>query len=253
MIRHLLIACFVLICGLQPALSAVASPLGDEAAKAYKAKHYKEAISKYEELLKQGFVSPALHYNLGNAYYRNNQLGLAIYHYELALKLNPSDEDARTNLDIANSKTIDKIDVHTNYFAQVLKTRLVHSFTTTQWAWLSIVSLLVGLGLVFGFISSARPGIRKLCFFTGALLFGLFAAAMVLGYVGLKDKQQIQFAIITARESKIYNEPQEGEKMKYNLHEGTRVKVLETTPEWTSIKLENGNEGWVKTEELGLF
>ena len=41
--------------------------------------------------------------------------------------------------------------------------------------------------------------------------------------------------------------------MKFNLHEGTKTSILETNENWTNIKLENGNEGWIKTTEIGLF
>jgi len=49
------------------------------------------------------------------------------------------------------------------------------------------------------------------------------------------------------------NEPTASGKSKFMLHEGTKVKILQHEPDWTSIKLENGNEGWVRTEEVGLF
>lgn len=61
-------------------------------------------------LVKEGLVSYKLFYNLGNAYYKNNQIGKAIYNYELAHKLMPNNEDIKTNLQIANEKTIDKIE-----------------------------------------------------------------------------------------------------------------------------------------------
>lgn len=227
--------------------------LAQKAEKAYKEKKYANAIEAYEELLKQGYQSDKLYYNLGNAYYRNNQLGKAIYNYNLAHQLNPSDEDIAVNLEIANSKTVDKIDAKTNFFASVLKTRVVNSLSTTQWAWLSILSLLLALPLLFCFIVSPKPVIKKLSFFSGLLALLVFTGAMVLGFVALNDKQEISFAIITDRECKVYNEPQADDKQKFALHEGTKVKVLDSNEEWTSIKLENGNEGWVKTRALGLF
>lgn len=227
--------------------------LAQQAEKAYKAKNYSEAIGAYEDLLKQGYRSDKLYYNLGNAYYRNNQLGKAIYNYNLAHQLNPSDEDININLELANSKTVDKIDAKTNFFASVLKTRVVNSLSTTQWAWLSILSLVLALPLLFCFIASSRPAIKKLGFFTGLLTLLVFTGSMVLGFVALNGKQKLTFAIVTDRECKVYNEPQADDKQKFSLHEGTKVKVLDSNTEWTSIKLENGNEGWVKTKSIGLF
>ncbi len=76
---------------------------------------------------------------------------------------------------------------------------------------------------------------------------------MVLGFTALEDKQEVNFAIVTNRESRIHEEPIVTSKTKFSLHEGTKVGVLETNTEWTNIKLENGNEGWIKTTEIGLF
>ncbi len=227
--------------------------MAGEAEKAYREKHYREAIRQYESLVQQGYTSSKLYYNLGNAYYRDNQLGKAIYNYELAQKLSPKDEDVINNLAIANSKTIDKIDAKTNFFASVLKARLVNSLDTTRWAWLSIGSLVAALLLLFCFISASGSLVKRIGFFTSLLSFVLFIATMVLGFIALNSKHEITFGIVIAKECKTYSEPQDSDKQKFVLHEGTRVKVLDTNDAWTSIKLENGNEGWVKTQELGLF
>ncbi|MBS1637841.1 MAG: tetratricopeptide repeat protein [Bacteroidetes bacterium] len=225
----------------------------ERAEKAYKSKKYKEAVQSYEDLLKQGFVSDKLYYNLGNAYYKDNQLGKAIYNYELAHELNPSDEDIKVNLAIANDKTIDKIDTKTNLFAGVLKAKLVHGISTTGWAWASIIAFAAALLMIYMFVASPVMLLKRIGFFAGILCVIGFVISMVFGFISLRDKKQTQFAIILAKECKIYNEPQEDDKQKFSLHEGTRLKVMETNTEWTSVKLENGNEGWVKTDAIGLF
>ncbi len=224
-----------------------------KAEKYYSEKNYKEAIKTYEEITKEGLVSYKLYYNLGNAYYKNNELGKAIYNYELANKLQPNNKDIKTNLRIANEKTIDKIESKENFFIGAIKSGLVNSLSTTGWAWLSIISLTAALALVFLFFISKHLLLKRVGFFLGGISFIVFIASMVLGFSALKDKQELNFAIITNRESKIYEEPGKGSKSKFSLHEGTRVSVLETNPDWTNIKLENGNEGWVKTTEIGLF
>ena len=76
---------------------------------------------------------------------------------------------------------------------------------------------------------------------------------MILGYTALKDKLVTNFAIVLNRESKVHEEPTISSKTKFNLHEGTKTSILETNVNWTNIKLENGNEGWIKTSEIGLF
>lgn len=224
-----------------------------KAEKAYADKNYKDAITCYEDLLTQGFSSYKLYYNLGNAYYKNNQLGKAIYNYELANKLQPNNEDVKTNLRIANEKTVDDIQSKENFFLGALKSGLVNFFTTTNWAWLSIASLIVCLVLAFLFFVTNNMILKRLGFFISLISLIVFISSMALGYTSLHNKQQTKFAVIIVRESKIHEEPNTTSSSKFSLHEGTKIKVLETNTEWTNIKLENGNEGWIKTTEVGLF
>jgi tetratricopeptide (TPR) repeat protein len=223
------------------------------AEKAYSNKDYKQAISLYESILKEGSTSYKLHYNLGNAYFKNNELGKAIYNYELANKLQPNNKDVKTNLKIANEKTIDKIESKENFFIIAIKSGLVNALSTTGWAWFSIFSLIGCLTFAFLFFVSNQLLLKRIGFFLSAISFIVFIASMVLGFSALEDKKEVNFAIVTNRESKIHEEPNVTSKTKFSLHEGTKVGVLETNPEWTNIKLENGNEGWIKTTEVGLF
>lgn len=224
-----------------------------KAEKAYSNKDYKQAIALYESILKKGSTSYKLHYNLGNAYYKNNELGKAIYNYELANKLQPNNKDVKTNLKIANEKTIDKIESKENFFIIAIKSGLVNALSTTGWAWFSIFSLIGCLVFAFVFFISNQLLFKRLGFFLSGISLVVFIASMVLGFSALEDKKEVNFAIITYRESKIHEEPNITSKTKFSLHEGTKVSVLETNPEWTNIKLENGNEGWLKTSEVGLF
>lgn len=224
-----------------------------KAEKAYSEKKYKEAITAYENILKEGAVSYKLYYNLGNAYYKNNQLGKAIYNYELANKLKPNNEDIKTNLRIANEKTLDDIESKENFFLGAIKSGLVNSLSTAGWAWLSIGSLIGCFALALLFFISKHIALKRLGFFVSILCLISFIGSMALGYAALNNKQETKFAIILIKETKIHEEPNTTSESKFSLHEGTKVKVLETNTEWTNIKLENGNEGWLKTTEVGLF
>lgn len=227
--------------------------LQTKAEKAYADKNYNEAINAYEQIIKEGYTSYKLFYNLGNAYYKNNELGKAIYNYELANKLQPNNDDVKNNLRLANEKTIDEIECKENFFLSAIKSGLVNALTTNGWAWLSIISLTITLGLAFLFISSTQINVKRISFFSSALFLLLFISSMILGFSALKNKKQVKFAIILPKETNIKPEPNASSKSKFQLHSGTKVKVLETNNEWTNIKLENGNEGWIKTLDVGLF
>ncbi len=224
-----------------------------DAEKAYDSKNYKEAIVNYEQLVKDGFKSYQLYYNLGNAYFRNNQLGKTIYYYELARKINPNDEDVRINLGIASAKTVDKIDAKENFFISAVKSNVLSSFTTQSWAWFSILTLGVACVLFFVFVSSKSIGVKRFAFTLSCLLLITFAVTYALGYSALKSKSENKFAIITTKEIKIMNEPTVSASSKFSLHEGTKIRVVENNGDWLLIKLDNGNEGWVKVLDVGII
>ncbi|MBK9283391.1 MAG: tetratricopeptide repeat protein [Sphingobacteriaceae bacterium] len=223
------------------------------AEKAYDTKKYKEAIGHYESLISKGLKSWELYYNLGNAYYRDKQLGKAIYNYELARKLNPNDEDIRINLGIAGSKTVDKIDSKENFFISAVKTNVLASLDTNGWAWTGIVSMFLLCFSIFLFIQSERTSAKRISFFIILLFLISFSLTYFLGYSAYKSKNENKFAILTVREAKIMNEPTQTSSSKFSLHEGTKVRVIEINGDWTLIKLDNGNEGWLKISEIGII
>lgn len=248
-ISHIIIALTVLA---STRLSAN-NVLAQKAEQLYAQKNYREAISCYQSIIKEGFSSYKLYYNLGNAYYKNNELGNAIYYYELAHKLQPNQKDVLNNLIIANAKTIDNIESKENFFLHTIKSGLVNSFSTTTWAWLSIACLVVALAAAFLFFITNRLTLKRIGFLLACVSLLLFISTMAFGFIAVHDKEKTTFAIIIQHESTIYDEPSTASNSKFTLHEGTKVAVLETTANWTNIKLENGNEGWVKTSEVGLF
>lgn len=227
--------------------------LSIKAEKLYEQKKYDEAILIYENILSSKLTSPKLYYNLGNCYFKTNQIGKAIFNYELAKKINPKDEDIKVNLSIANTKTIDKIESKENYFIGALKTTVLNYYSSTGWAWLSIISLTVSLIVCFLFFISNSLILKRIVFFMSIISFMVFAGSMVLGYSSLNFKEQINYAIILPHESKVHIEPNSNSETKFSLHEGTKVSVINQSNQWVNIKLENGNEGWVKSSNVGLF
>ncbi|MBL7936256.1 MAG: hypothetical protein JNM51_10675, partial [Bacteroidia bacterium] len=172
---------------------------------------------------------------------------------EMANKLQPNSKDIKNNLKIANEKTIDKIESKENFFIVAIKSGLVNSLSTNGWAWFSIFSLTAAFIFGFIFFISNKLIFKRIGFVLGGISLIVFISSMILGYIAIEDKQELSFAIVINRETKIFEEPNSVSKSKFSLHEGTKINVLETNTDWTNIKLENGNEGWVKTSDLGLF
>lgn len=224
-----------------------------DAEKAYDSKNFKISIHHYQKLINEGYKSYQLYFNLGNSYYRNNELGKAIYYYELASKSNPADDDIKINLAIAASKTIDKVNSKENFFITAIKTNILLSFSTFTWSIFTISFISLASILFFIFINSNIILIKRISFIGTCFCFILFTLSYFLGYTSLKSKSENKFAIITSKEIKILNEPTISGISKFNLHEGTKIRIVENKGEWILIKLDNGNEGWIKTTDVGII
>jgi tetratricopeptide (TPR) repeat protein len=243
----------IVLCVLVSVVNVSANDLLKKAEVAYDNRKYEEAIRHYEKLIAEGYKAHQLYFNLGNAYYRDNQLGKAIYNYELALKMEPNDEDVRINLGIAAAKTIDKVDSKENFFISAVKTNVLHSLTTHAWAWLSITCAVLACVLFFVFVNSGRLLVKRLGLLFSLLFFIGFFITYFIGYSALKSRYENKFAIILAKEIRVVNEPTAFGKTKFNLHEGTKIKVVEKNGDWVLLKLDNGNEGWVRLNEVGII
>ncbi len=227
--------------------------LTDSAVAAYNKREYKKTITCYESILKEGNTSAALYYNLGNAYYKDNQLGKAVYNYELANKLNPTDGDVKNNLRIANTKVIDKIDAKENMFTNAIKSGLYGLLSATGWAYATIICLLVAALLFVLFVSTGNVLLKRVGFWTGSLFLIGFVFSLTIGYAALHNLNKNAQAIIISPEVKVFSEPNATSKSKFSLHEGTKVNVLSINPNYTAIQLANGNEGFIATPDLGMF
>ena len=76
----------------------------------YNQGRYLEAIESYSDIIKDGKHSSELYYNMGNSYYKLNDIANSIFYYEKALLLNPKSEKITNNLSFAQNMLIDKIE-----------------------------------------------------------------------------------------------------------------------------------------------
>ena len=86
-----------------PAISISADARFDTANKLYAQSKFKEAATAYNQLIEEGSISPALYFNLGNAFFKSGQIGRAIGAYRQAEEMSPRDPDVRANLQFARN------------------------------------------------------------------------------------------------------------------------------------------------------
>ncbi len=222
----------------------------DSATAAYSKGEYGKAAKFYETILAGGQVAPEVYFNLGNAYYKSNNIALAILNYERAVKLEPDNEDFNFNLKLANQRIEDKIDEAPQMFLTQWKNGVVHLMTEKGWSQLCIVLILLSLALFALFIAAQQKMLKQLGFFGGVVLAILSISVFFIA----KHKYNLTIngreAVITAPSITVTGSPSEKGTKLFIIHEGTKVNITQEDTGWTEIKIANGNTGWIKGSQL---
>lgn len=242
---------FILLLGLTA--SAQNETVFEKATVAYNEGAYEKAIDLYSSILENGQHSAALYYNLGNSYYKLNDVPNSIYFYEKALLLSPNDSEILNNLGYAQQMTLDAIEVLPETGLAKLYKSVTDMLTFDQWAYLGVffMFLFVLLYIVFYY---ARYSSRKRWAFIGSLVSLVIAViTVVFAFVQYQDFNADRPAIIFADEIGIQAEPNSSSDEVFILHAGTKVNVLEELNDWKKIELTDGKTGWIPTKQLKLL
>jgi tetratricopeptide (TPR) repeat protein len=219
----------------------------------YAAENYQQAAQQYEQLLKKG-VSSDLYYNLGNCYYRMDDITHAVLNYERALLLSPGEKDIRLNLQIARSKTIDKIVPESEMFFVTWYRSLVNLMSVDGWARMALVALVLSVILALAYLFSDRLWLRKLGFFGGFALLALFVLSNLFAYQQQKALVHRSGAIIIRSAVNVKSTPANNGTDLFILHEGTKVTITDDSmKDWREIRVADGKEGWLPTKDIEVI
>ena len=212
--------------------------------------NYQQAIKDYEELLKKG-ASVELYYNLGNAYYRTDNITRAVLNYERALLLSPGDEDIRFNLQMARSKTIDKIAPKSEMFFITWYRSLVNFTSVDGWAKTAITSIALALILILYYLFGKKLMIRKTAFYSSLIFLLLFIFSNIFAYEQRRILTRRTGAIITTPSVTLKKTPVANSEYNTIIHEGSRVEIIDDTmKDWKLVELEDGREGWIQSSNM---
>ena len=216
----------------------------------YSRGNYQQAIRDYEELLKQT-KSADLYYNLGNAYYRTDNITRAVLAYERAQLLSPGDDDIRFNLQMARSKTIDKITPRSEMFFVTWYRALVNITSVDGWADIALLSIIVALILALVYLFASRMLFRKIGFFGGVAMLTLFLLCNLFAWHQHAILTERTGAIIVSSSATLKATPTQQAKDNGVLHEGTRVDIIDDTMrDWKCVRLADGREGWLQSNKI---
>ena len=221
---------------------------------AYAEKNYDKAIEIYESLIAEGKTAPELHYNLGNAYYMNQALGKSILHYEKALKFKPNYEDAKFNLEIARNQIIDRIEQIPDFFLTAWFSDVFRGTSAGQWGWGAIAGIWLSLLAAMALVITPQLRTKRLSFYLGLAGAILGVSMLALSLMRLQRQQKQTEAIILSSNTFVKEAPN-GTTDLLQLHEGTKVQLLEHLGEWSQIEISGiaiGEvKGFIKKKDLG--
>ena len=212
--------------------------------------NYNEAIIKFKEIIEKGEHSENLYFNLGNAYYKVNDIANSIFYYEKALKLNPKNKDVLNNLAFSQNMLIDKIEkLPTNQVSEFLNS-ISEILNVKQWITLGITLLYLFLLTFILYFFSSKSVLKKNYFTAFSIVF-LFSLISI--FVGLNkfEKQKSYFeAIIFENKIDFRTEPNYRSEILFNLHEGTKVIIIEELNDWALVEIVDGNKGWIELQSI---
>lgn len=216
---------------------------------AYQNGSYAEAIEHFENAARQGKASASLYYNLGNAYYKTDDIGRAVLNYERSRRLAPNDVDIDFNFRIAQLRVVDKIaSPDTDYFSKLFR-NLEYLLTLPKWTWLVVIFyvLLIALLIMRLLVRNILSLIARHAVLPVAIV--LLVAAFFFG-LRIHEDRTVKEAIILDKNVAVLSGPLADATEVFALHEGVKVRIMDRSGEYLRIRLSDGKDGWISGRTL---
>ena len=225
-----------------------------QADSAYINNDFASAVYLYENILANQGESADIYYNLGNSYYKMDNIAKAIVNYEKALVLNPGNGDIRFNLELAQSKTVDKVTPMSEVFLVTWMKDLTNLMSEKGWTKMSIITFILMLLMLALYFFSKKIAMKKVGFISAICLLFICILANIFASSQKNKAQSHGSAIIMTPSITVKSTPNEGGTDLFILHEGRKVNIKDNTMrEWKEIQLEDGNAGWVPASAIEII
>lgn len=253
----------IAICGafmLCTPIAAAQPGIIEQADSAYVNDDFAVARNLYEQAIDSLGSSAMLYYNLGNTYYRLGNNGMAIVCYERALRLDPTNADAKANLEFVNSRITDKVGNSGSFLSNTFN-KIVCMAHSNTWAYIGLGAFIALLGAIALYIFSQSVRMRKIGFFGGILLALATVSAITLSWKGATRAKAHDTAIVTEPSTILSTSPRapkDRSEEAFLLHEGTKVTILDsvtsavdtTRTKWYEVSVDNTHRAWISSKTI---
>ena len=226
------------------AVTKVAGATFDEANKLYEQGKFTNAATAYQQLLQSGKASPAVYFNLGNAYFKSGQMGRAVTAYRQAELMTPRDPDIRANLQFARNQiqgpTISMPNWH----------RWLNKLSLNEWTWSAAVCLWLWFALLI--LTQMRPSLKTALRKSNLTLGIATSLLMVCLFTTLQIEQLTKTAVVVTPEAVVRQGPLDESVTAFTVHDGAELQVLDRKDEWLQVTIDPRRIGWVRRDQVVL-
>ena len=222
------------------------SVLYEDGISSYKKENYSDVIQSLNKILDFGYESEQLYYNLGNAYYLENNIPLSILAYEKCLKLNPLNKDAQFNLKLANLNVKDRIEIPQPPLFLKFFRLFKKIFLPSEWilVWMILILILSFLYFLRKIFDVSYTQKIELIVYVSLLII------LLPGILSIYDSYTINEGIIIDSKIKVYSAPSNSSTELFNINEGLKVDIENFENDWVRIKLIDGKDGWIQSNQI---
>jgi hypothetical protein len=240
---------FLLVLSIHCFVGFAAVSYKDQWAKAnnfYKQKAYDSAAYYYEQVAALHSQEAEVYYNLGNTYYRLNQIGPAVLNYERALHIRPSYKEAEDNLALTQSRIVNRIAPIQEIFFLNWWYNISAGHLAGTWAMISLMIFIVAIGLLIAKKFNKIPTLPVQVYLALGIVWIILLSFAIAASGNKADSGK---AVVMETDVPMYTAPNQS-KAQNMVPEGTTVELLGKKSTWAEVKLPDGRTGWVERRSL---
>lgn len=225
-----------------------------EAEEAYTSADYPRAINLYQKAIDNApEPTSELYYNLGCAYFKDNQIASAILAFERAYLIDPSDSDIKYNIQLANTRTLDKIDTAPTFFLTSWLDGLSHWFMLNTWLMLGVVFFVIAMACFLYFLFG-RDRIIKIIGFYGFIVLVLSSAmANAMAYKSYRFSHDDSRAIVMSDIVTVKSAPDKSSQDLLVIHSGLNIEILQKVNGFAEVSLPDKTVGWIPMTDIEII
>lgn len=221
----------------------------DSATNYYLNSNFDSAIIIYNQFINENISSSELYYNLANCYYNTNDIANAIYYYEKALILSPNDKDITHNLQIANAAVQSKVEQIPEFFYISWYKTILNLFNSNSWSYISICLFIATLLSIALFLFSKQIILKKTGFTIACISLILSIISLIFANNQADNIIHNKYAIVFDT-CLVKSSPAEDGNNQFEISKGLKVEIIDSVNNWLNIKLEDGKQGWIQSNNV---